>query len=646
VDSTSNTRAASSRIPEIDGLRAIALLLVLFYHCKFSFLPVSGGFLGVDLFFVISGFVIARGVWQKMEDKTFKVSDFFSARIVRLYPGLFLTLVITSILAWIIMLPRELESYRQSLFSTAGLFSNFYFWQQSNYFSPSVDYLPLIHTWSLGVEEQFYLIFPFAFLLLFLAKRNANRILWVLLAGSLSIFIILANNYPVITFYLLPFRIWEILIGVLLSRYIYKENFNDILHSSKLEFLGSLALVLILALTFGYQHIAINTVYLQVIVVAFFAILLISIPRTKYLKILLRTKSIQKIGALSYVAYLVHQPILVFMRLVNRGAISNWQKMLAFLLTFLTAEIIWHSFERPIRNWIKSSDSKRRVPSLFAGGSLVILILGLTITHSGMSLNNYSAAEKQILSFNDSDYVINYDYGKCFLLGTFTIENSYHKCFKTSEPGTGTFLFGDSHAAMVAIPLRDSQERFSFLTRSGCFALLPNRLMASDCNTYFSYDLKKIAEQKPERILLGGNWYEGSLGTTYGASILSQSLDATIRKIHVISPNSKIFVIGQTPLWPPNLPSIMVREKVSLQPNQMVAVDNLSSLKEMDSRLSQVVVNNGAMYINILDKLCKSNKCLAVTSIDGVSQPLVFDSNHLTQAGEIKIAGIIRNEIF
>jgi len=290
VDSTSNTRAASSRIPEIDGLRAIALLLVLFYHCKFSFLPVSGGFLGVDLFFVISGFVIARGVWQKMEDKTFKVSDFFSARIVRLYPGLFLTLVITSILAWIIMLPRELESYRQSLFSTAGLFSNFYFWQQSNYFSPSVDYLPLIHTWSLGVEEQFYLIFPFAFLLLFLAKRNANRILWVLLAGSLSIFIILANNYPVITFYLLPFRIWEILIGVLLSRYIYKENSNDILHSSKLEFLGSLALVLILALTFGYQHIAINTVYLQVIVVAFFAILLISIPRTKYLKILFLLK--------------------------------------------------------------------------------------------------------------------------------------------------------------------------------------------------------------------------------------------------------------------------------------------------------------------------------------------------------------------
>jgi peptidoglycan/LPS O-acetylase OafA/YrhL len=645
VSSSGDKSESTDRIRAIDGLRAICLLLVLLYHCNFTFLPVQGGFLGVDLFFVISGLVISRGIWQKLEDKTFKISEFYKARIIRLYPGLFITLAFTTILAWFTMLPRELASYSKSLIATVGLFSNFYFWQNSNYFSPSVDYLPLIHTWSLGVEEQFYLFFPLAIILIFITRKYANPILWGSLAASVSIFILLVNDYPVITFYLLPFRIWEILVGVLLSRYIYKKKLSSTRNSRSADAIAGLSLTGILVITFRYQQVSINSAYIQLTTVALFSLILIFLPHTKYSQNILGNKIIQKIGALSYVAYLVHQPILVFFRLVNNGPISNWQKALAFLLTFVTAEAIWRFFEKPVRRWARSTDSKKRVPSMFIGGSIITLLLGLVISNSNFTFQNYTAEEKHLLSFTDPSYVISYEYGKCFLSGPFADEDSYNGCFSKSSQGTGTFLFGDSHAAMVAVPLKASQENFSFLARSGCFALLPNKLMPPVCNSFFEYDLKKIKEQKPKQILLAGNWLEGSLGTSYGASILMKSLDATMKRINSISPESKIYLIGQTPEWSPNLPSVMVREKIPLQIGQRVNVENIEAFKEIDAQLEIVAQRNGATFINILNDLCDSSGCLAVVEKDGEIQPLVFDSNHLTQAGELRVSELIKSEI-
>jgi peptidoglycan/LPS O-acetylase OafA/YrhL len=645
VSSSGDKSESTDRIRAIDGLRAICLLLVLLYHCNFTFLPVQGGFLGVDLFFVISGLVISRGIWQKLEDKTFKISEFYKARIIRLYPGLFITLAFTTILAWFTMLPRELASYSKSLIATVGLFSNFYFWQNSNYFSPSVDYLPLIHTWSLGVEEQFYLFFPLAIILIFITRKYANPILWGSLAASVSIFILLVNDYPVITFYLLPFRIWEILVGVLLSRYIYKKKLSSTRNSRSADAIAGLSLTGILVITFRYQQVSINSAYIQLTTVALFSLILIFLPHTKYSQNILGNKIIQKIGALSYVAYLVHQPILVFFRLVNNGPISNWQKALAFLLTFVTAEAIWRFFEKPVRRWARSTDSKKRVPSMFIGGSIITLLLGLVISNSNFTFQNYTAEEKHLLSFTDPSYVISYEYGKCFLSGPFVGEDSYNGCFSKSSQGTGTFLFGDSHAAMVAVPLKASQENFSFLARSGCFALLPNKLMPPVCNSFFEYDLKKIKEQKPKQILLAGNWLEGSLGTSYGASILMKSLDATMKRINSISPESKIYLIGQTPEWSPNLPSVMVREKIPLQIGQRVNVENIEAFKEIDAQLEIVAQRNGATFINILNDLCDSSGCLAVVEKDGEIQPLVFDSNHLTQAGELRVSELIKSEI-
>lgn len=645
MSSSGDKSESTDRIRAIDGLRAICLLLVLLYHCNFTFLPVQGGFLGVDLFFVISGLVISRGIWQKLEDKTFKISEFYKARIIRLYPGLFITLAFTTILAWFTMLPRELASYSKSLIATVGLFSNFYFWQNSNYFSPSVDYLPLIHTWSLGVEEQFYLFFPLAIILIFITRKYANPILWGSLAASVSIFILLVNDYPVITFYLLPFRIWEILVGVLLSRYIYKKKLSSTRNSRSADAIAGLSLTGILVITFRYQQVSINSAYIQLTTVALFSLILIFLPHTKYSQNILGNKIIQKIGALSYVAYLVHQPILVFFRLVNNGPISNWQKALAFLLTFVTAEAIWRFFEKPVRRWARSTDSKKRVPSMFIGGSIITLLLGLVISNSNFTFQNYTAEEKHLLSFTDPSYVISYEYGKCFLSGPFADEDSYNGCFSKSSQGTGTFLFGDSHAAMVAVPLKASQENFSFLARSGCFALLPNKLMPPVCNSFFEYDLKKIKEQKPKQILLAGNWLEGSLGTSYGASILMKSLDATMKRINSISPESKIYLIGQTPEWSPNLPSVMVREKIPLQIGQRVNVENIEAFKEIDAQLEIVAQRNGATFINILNDLCDSSGCLAVVEKDGEIQPLVFDSNHLTQAGELRVSELIKSEI-
>jgi hypothetical protein len=267
------------------------------------------------------------------------------------------------------------------------------------------------------------------------------------------------------------------------------------------------------------------------------------------------------------------------------------------------------------------------------------------MTNSNFAFHNYTASEKKILSFTDPSYVISYEYGKCFLGGPFASGDAYKNCFSQSPVGTGTFLFGDSHAAMVAVPLKESENNFSFLAHSGCFALLPSRLTVPVCDAFFAYELRRIEEQKPERILLGGNWLEGSLGTSYGARILSESLAVTLIKIHEISPASKIYVMGQTPEWSPNLPSVMVREKVPLQDGQRVSVENFAALSGIDDQLETVAEQNGATYINILSTLCESSKCLAVVAKDGLNQPLVFDSNHLTQAGELQVATIIQAAI-
>ena len=201
--------------PDIDGLRALAVLSVLFYHLGF---PLHGGFVGVDIFFTISGFLIGSIVLQQTADGSFTFAGFYARRIRRIFPALFVMLFATVVLAYQYLWPLEFVAFSKSLVAAAFSVSNVYFWLQSGYFDAPTGQVPLLHTWSLAIEEQFYICLPIALVLLrrFLPGR-INLVVCLVAVLSFLIAAYGAYRFPSATFYLLHTRAWELLLGIMLA---------------------------------------------------------------------------------------------------------------------------------------------------------------------------------------------------------------------------------------------------------------------------------------------------------------------------------------------------------------------------------------------------------------------------------------------
>ena len=198
--------------PEIDGLRAIAVLPVILFHAGFTF--IGGGFIGVDVFFVISGYLITSIIIEDLENNKFSLWSFYERRARRILPALFLVIFVCIPFAWIWMSQAQLKDFSQSLIAVSFFVSNFLFWRESGYFDTVVEEKPLLHTWSLAVEEQFYIVFPI--LLIFLwgfGKRKTFWFIMILSAISLLISQLGWRNFEVANFYLAPSRAWELFSG-------------------------------------------------------------------------------------------------------------------------------------------------------------------------------------------------------------------------------------------------------------------------------------------------------------------------------------------------------------------------------------------------------------------------------------------------
>lgn len=208
---------------EIDGLRAVAVLPVIFFHANFDFF--SGGFIGVDVFFVISGYLITTIILTEKEAGKFTITNFYERRARRILPALFFIMFSCLPFAWYWMLPTQLKDFAQSLSAVSLFSSNLLFWKESGYFDVAAELKPLLHTWSLAVEEQYYVLFPLFILLMW---RFGKRLMVTMLALIGLTSIILAQwgtvNHPSATFYLLPTRLWELLIGSLTAFYLLHES--------------------------------------------------------------------------------------------------------------------------------------------------------------------------------------------------------------------------------------------------------------------------------------------------------------------------------------------------------------------------------------------------------------------------------------
>lgn len=355
---------------EIDGLRALAVLPVIAYHAGFA--GFSGGFVGVDIFFVISGYLITSILLDELQNQQFSLLGFYERRIRRILPALFFVLACTAAVAGWLLLPHEQAAFGRSLMAVVTFASNILFWKESDYFATESEYIPLLHTWSLAVEEQYYVIFPL--LLAFLWKFGRQPI--YLSLGLLALLGIATAEWlwrvdAGANFYLLPSRFWELLLGALAAMYL-KNNAQA--NGWLAELMSALGLVLVLGSIFLLNtSLPFPSSYALLPTVGASLIILFAAP-SNWVGRFLALKPLVFVGLISYSAYLWHQPLLVFARM-QPYLEPNLELMAAMAFSsLLLAWFSWRYVERPFRN--RQHFSRAQIFMFAAVGSLLFLGLG------------------------------------------------------------------------------------------------------------------------------------------------------------------------------------------------------------------------------------------------------------------------------
>lgn len=338
--------------PEIDGLRSVAVVPVILFHAG---LPgFDGGFVGVDVFFVISGYLITTIIIKDISQGTFSLLDFYARRARRILPALIAVTLSSIPFAFLLMTGSELRVFFQSLVAVAVFTANIFFFLKADYFAPDAELNPMLHTWSLAVEEQFYIFFPL--LLLLLASKTSRYISFTLVTLailSLVAYMIGERMAPMATFYLLPTRMWELLAGAICALHLMKTQEQ---RATRLDILG-LGLIG-LAVFWGGEGALLDGFGPQLAVLGAVFVILYAGPGTQGTRVLSLAPMVA-IGLVSYSAYLWHQPVLVFARLSSVDlTISHFETLALVALTFLLAALSWRFIEQPFRRRVPGTDWK------------------------------------------------------------------------------------------------------------------------------------------------------------------------------------------------------------------------------------------------------------------------------------------------
>ncbi len=369
--------------PEIDGLRAIAVLFVVLNHA--GLWGFEGGFLGVDVFFVISGFLITGIIFRGLSDKTFSISSFYERRIRRILPALYVSMLLSSVAAWFLMLPDDLENFGQSIIATVAFANNVLLLLTSGYWTLAADFKPLMHTWSLGVEEQYYLVMPLLLGLTFFAGRlrSTLAVTLAIFLSSLIFSLWISKSMPEADYLLLTSRAWEISAGALASLLLPK--IEAVCGKPAAQQLAALGLLLIFSSLALYNILPDNLPKLHIASIAAVSgsVLILACADAKAgVGRLLAARPAVFTGLLSYSIYLYHQPVFAFVRISSLSE-PGVMKMLAFIpAIFLLAWASWHFVERPFRNPLRLK-TRIALPIIAAASALLLLVGGAMYGTSG-----------------------------------------------------------------------------------------------------------------------------------------------------------------------------------------------------------------------------------------------------------------------
>ena len=381
---------------EIDGLRALAVLPVILFHAGFEWF--SGGFVGVDIFFVISGYLITTIIISEMAEDKFSIVNFYERRARRILPALFFVMIMCLPFAILWLAPSDLKDFGQSLISTATFSSNILFWWERGYFGTAIEFKPLLHTWSLAVEEQYYIFFPIFLLLSWkLGIKKLLLLLIIIFLISLSLAHI-ASVYGVFdriitgSFYLIPTRAWELLIGVFIAFYFKYFQVNIPQIANQILSLIGFGMI-IFSIVFFDKETPFPSLYTLIPTIGT-ALLIVSAKPNTIMHRFLSIKYVVFIGLISYSAYLWHQPMFAFTKHRFSNEISDFLIIFLCLSSLFLAYISWRWIEKPFRK--KNKITQKGIFNFSIAGIMTFIFLGSILSFNDGFLKNYSKTEQVI----------------------------------------------------------------------------------------------------------------------------------------------------------------------------------------------------------------------------------------------------------
>jgi hypothetical protein len=589
--------------PEIDGLRAIAVISVILYHAKLTINGMSlfpGGYLGVDIFFVISGYLISKIVLVEIEIGKFNFRSFYERRARRILPALFFVIIASIPWAYFLMFPKALKEYAGSILASLTFSSNFWFWINDNYWAEPSALKPFLHTWSLSVEEQFYLIFPA--LILFVskyAKKQIHEIFTFIFILSFILACLGGVGSEGAKFYLLPTRMWELISGFLIANYELRNNKKKFFYKKIISFIG----LLIILFNLIFYRLDLYHSPLITMITILGASFIIGFSQNDLASKILGNKIFVKLGLISYSLYLWHFPIFAF-AMIKYPNYSQFDKLIWIVITLVLSVGTYFFIEKPAR-CLKKTPPK----TFFSFLGAIFFILG------GVALAFYyfDGFTSRYLKFNQ---IINLNYWNenqnknkffthpdCWLsrdsIDSIDSSDPFKTCksYEILDSKNLILVIGDSNAAALVPGLIKFYGRKHIVERvaNGCtVGVNPNDEF---CFKSIKAGLKEIKKLNPDLIIIGGYQLD--------KEDVKQLFEYDLKKYL-----GRLLVMGPLPRWHSNggLPQklLEIYEKSYQIPNMLEASKDTFILER---HLKQLTDKWGVKYLSPVKTLCVNKNC-------------------------------------
>jgi peptidoglycan/LPS O-acetylase OafA/YrhL len=629
MTSTPKLESSLKYRPDIDGLRALAVLSVVFYHLG---LPIHGGYVGVDIFFTISGFLIGSIILRQTSDRSFTFAAFYERRVRRIFPALFAMLLVSCVLAYVYLLPVELLSFGKSLAAVSFSISNGFFWLQSGYFDAPASETPLLHTWSLAVEEQFYVFLPiFLVLLRRFAPRHTDLGIYLFAAASFLISIYGAYRFPSAAFYLPHTRAWELLLGTILAL----KRCPKVTGRAMRQIAGIAGIILIASSLWFYRP---WTPFpgLAALPPCLGTALIISAGTsgTSLVGRLLSLKPVTFVGLISYSLYLWHWPLIVFYKFgftILGGLSHHESQALLLALSLVFAAASWRFVELPFRSGIFRTGRH----ALFTGAAAATV----AVTASGAALilsqgmpSRFTPQARTVASYIDNDPLDSRDQyrnGTCFVTDERATLKDFlqNKCLPDKPLQKTILVLGDSHAAAMWWGFDQLFPDVNVIqaTASGCKPVLKQRPRQHDgCAQIMSYMLQDyLPSHKVDAVLIEAHWDDGDIASL-GETIewLKRQKIPTILFGPVVQYDSAL----------PRLLAMSISRGDPLLPRRHLA----AFVEPLDRQMAALSRDSWHVpYISMYELFCGKVSC---TQYAAPEVPLLSDYGHLTKLGSVLAA--------